>query len=89
MQRRLGITAPWASPRTEWSDRWDQQAALDHAENYEPALLLNLAEAEVLIAMPLITDYERKVVPLTPTSIPAPTISKRAHLNCAPFSSAI
>lgn len=55
LQRRLSISAPWTTPGDEWTTWWARNAAADHTENYSAPLLLNLAETEILVAMPLIT----------------------------------
>ncbi len=64
LQRRLAISAPWISPTDSWTAWWDRNAAVDHAPNYSAPLLLNLAETEILVAMPLITRLKEEGHPV-------------------------
>jgi dipeptidyl aminopeptidase/acylaminoacyl peptidase len=58
-----GLTAPWADPATPWNAWWRDASAANHVSAIWTPLLLNLAESEVLTAMPLVTRLQETARP--------------------------
>ncbi|HEX8903093.1 Atxe2 family lasso peptide isopeptidase [Vitreimonas sp.] len=58
LQRQGAITAPYSDTDPRWSAWWDRMSSAEHADQYQPALLLNLAQTELISALPLRTRLQ-------------------------------
>lgn len=58
-----GLTAPWSDPATPWNAWWRDASAANHVSALRTPLLLNLADSETLLAMPLIARLQERELP--------------------------